>query len=398
MRVLSPSTTGAALALLALAQVAGGAAGCRPPRYEDHAPGQASFVRGGETLVEEGEPIPLLAVDGRLVTLEDFLRRVQALPEWDRRRVGSAPARELLLEGLQGALVLAAEAEAAGMDADPMVRAAVAAAEAEAAIEREAAEQHPPAVVTDEEIAAWYEARRFRYQRPASARLYLLVVETEDEAEALRLAARAEQNDLALGERATHFAALAAAHSVDEATRARGGDLGFLTADEARERFGEALATELVGNAENVGRILGPVGGDGVHALVFVAQQRVALDRDLEEVQAELRVELEDARRAEARAAWLAEARAEAGIEVDEAALALLRDPPGPTVAPVEPAPIEAYDEVSLDALLNPVYDLGALPVLYEPPAPEGSGEGTGAAEGSGEGTGVGEATGTGDP
>lgn len=97
--------------------------------------------------------------------------------------------------------------------------------------------------VSDRELADAFATRKDKLGTPERRRIGNIVVRTKEDAD--RLAA-----DLRDG---AAFASLARQHSIDEATRNKGGDLGSITRDQLQQRYGDAAF------AAEAGEVFGPV-------------------------------------------------------------------------------------------------------------------------------------------
>lgn len=95
--------------------------------------------------------------------------------------------------------------------------------------------------VSPSEVAKFYEENPDRFQQPEAVRLsHILIGVPQDAGEAQRKAARGRAADLAARARkGANFASLAKQHSQD-ASRDRGGDLGFVVRGQAQKPFEDA--------------------------------------------------------------------------------------------------------------------------------------------------------------
>ena len=152
--------------------------------------------------------------------------------------------------------------------------------------------------VTDEEIAEYFEQNRSSFDKPETVRASHILVETREEAESL----------LAQLEDGADFAALAAEHSLDEATRESGGDLGGFARGEMEEGFEEtAFGLEVGGTAIAETSY-------GFH-VVRVTDRTAAQEATLESARGEIVEYLTESKLADRVDAWIADREAEADIE-----------------------------------------------------------------------------------
>lgn len=145
--------------------------------------------------------------------------------------------------------------------------------------------------VTEEALQAAYDAR-FKDAAPQTEyNAAHILVETIEEAEALKA-------DLAAG---ADFADLAKAHSIDTGSGSIGGELGWFGLGMMVKPFEDAVV------AATVGEVTGPVQTDFGHHLILVRETRVAENPTLDQIRDELAAEIENAA-IEARVSELTEA------------------------------------------------------------------------------------------
>lgn len=135
------------------------------------------------------------------------------------------------------------------------------------------------AAVTDEALQSAYDAR---YKDAAPASEYNaahILVETVEEAEALKA-------ELSAG---ADFAELARAHSTDTGSGANGGDLGWFGVGTMVKPFEDAVVAAVVGE------VVGPVQSDFGQHLILVRETRNAAIPTLDDVRPDLVAEIETA-------------------------------------------------------------------------------------------------------
>jgi parvulin-like peptidyl-prolyl isomerase len=251
-------------------------------------------------------------------------------------RFATAEERRALLDEMVRERLLIAAARAAGYDRDPEIVAALERLMA-AKFDRDRLDEEPAAVeVSDEEIAAAYEADPERYTVPEQVRAGLIVLEVPAGASAERRAELRQQAETILAEvrdvdPARGFGDLARRYSADRASRYVGGVVGWLVrGDRYRwpaEVVEAAFALATAGDAAEVATAKGLY-------LVRLIERRPAALRPLADVADGIRRELLRRRYAARREAFFAGLRREIAVEVDAAAL----DEIGP---PAEPRPPE---------------------------------------------------------
>lgn len=210
-------SAGAIMALAACGQVSSDSDGGRKPRAKGDI---AAIVNGNEIYVED-------------VQLEAIAQgSVQAGQTLDVKDVKFTD----ILDDLIDQRLLALKAEAQNLDKDDQARHRLRSARerilGNILIENIVANQ-----VNETAITKLYEEQLRLLQLGDETRIRQIIVGTKEEAQAI-------VRDLNAGQ---DFATLAFARSRDNATRAEGGDLGYVTADNFDEPFASAIANTAVG-------------------------------------------------------------------------------------------------------------------------------------------------------
>lgn len=168
----------------------------------------------------------LAQVGADVITVEDFQQAMQ------RRPVGTdATARRALLDELIQTRALVQEAKARGYDRDPQMLASFERMLANKVRAEDETARAAQAEVTDAAIATHYQAHEKTFAIPAKIRAAMIFVEAPaaftKEKRAERRASLEAAREKAVADPA-QFAALSAEVSFDQATKHRGGDLGYL--------------------------------------------------------------------------------------------------------------------------------------------------------------------------
>lgn len=174
---------------------------------------------------EEVEGTVLVSVNGRIITLEDFNARVQALnaeikasPDIpDDQLIRTAEDKKRLLDGVIERELLIAEAIERGLDKDKELLKVIKALKEQMLVAELIELEKAKIEVTTKEIEDYYELFRDAFIVPGERRVSVIVVPTEAQAREL----------LILLLQGSDFAALARTHSTDESA-SRGGDIGFI--------------------------------------------------------------------------------------------------------------------------------------------------------------------------
>lgn len=258
----------------------------------------ALLVSGCGTKPQPTAGVILARVNGQAITQTDFDRRIEELPE-EFRDEARRRQRELL-EDLVLEELLYQEAQAHRLESRKAVQEAQAQAARRVLIGALVEEEVNDKVqVPDEELAQYYEGHREEFAIPKRYRASHILVKTEQEAQQLRAALKAEAD----------FADLARRHSTDT-SKTQGGDIGFFTAGELVPEFeGAALALEV---GQTSGIVKSPF---GYHLIKLTDRQEAAI-RTLEEVKPTIRRRLLTERRQQALDEFLTRIRGKGRIEI----------------------------------------------------------------------------------
>jgi peptidyl-prolyl cis-trans isomerase C len=184
----------------------------------------------------------------RAVLSGDLEDRVAAMPGYQRATFGltaDAIRRRVLDEVLVRDALLSLGAHAAKLDAQPAVARAIDRAVAGATVRAVRSGLGLATDISMDDVRAYYERNRARYDAPARYQVWRILCKTSDEATAVLDAAKADPSPKA-------FAQLARDHSQDKATALRSGNLGFLTADGTSSEPGLRVDPAIVRAAERV--------------------------------------------------------------------------------------------------------------------------------------------------
>jgi peptidyl-prolyl cis-trans isomerase C len=154
--------------------------------------------------------------------------------------------------------------------------------------------------VTDEEVAAYYQANRDQFDRPAQVRARQIVVSTEAEG----------QKVLGLLRQGKPFAEVAAEFSLSPDAQ-QGGDLGFFARGQMPPEFDD-IVFDLP-----VNRLSDLVKSDYGYHIFLVEEKRKAARLSKQEAAEEIRSTLEASKKEEHYLGWLQDMRARAVISVD---------------------------------------------------------------------------------
>lgn len=180
------------------------------PLGGDAKPEAADDARRAEVLVEG---------QGFKITVGDLEDQINKQPPPLRVRFREPEQKKGLLDSLVRIELLAAEAERRGFADNPAVQQTVKDGAVQTLVRTEIDDKITAASVPEKDVAAYYEAHPADFHRPEERRASQILVGSEAEANALM--SEAQKADM------RGFAELARKHSLDDASKLRGGDLSF---------------------------------------------------------------------------------------------------------------------------------------------------------------------------
>jgi peptidyl-prolyl cis-trans isomerase C len=270
--------------------------------------------------------------------VRDVERRLRAVPSFQLAAFGSTPTeirQRFVTEVMAPQVRLAQEAIRLGLERDPACRdqqTEVLREALERQVEANLAAQRP---VTDQEVRAYYEMNRARFETPRRIRIWRILV--DDEPLARRIIAEAQGKD-----GPARWSEHARSRSADRATSMRKGDLGFVWQDGRTDTPSVRVDPALYAAADRVrdGDLVDHPVREGSHlAVVWRRGSLAATARPIETVAPTIRRILAQARLREAVDGLVADLRSRHVSLVDEAPLAQLRLSPPQLGSPTHPAP-----------------------------------------------------------
>jgi len=303
------------------------------------------FVAGQRWTVEETPAPPdewLARVGGEYIIRDEFIDEME-------RRGGLRPGqyqdtgqrRSLLNEMIvRKSLVAAAREE--GFDERPEVARALDSILINRYQQSELQPLRESVEVEPEEIEAYFNARSDEYAVPARKRIAMIQIavspDAADEARS-RARTRAEQAANAieeLDEATLHFGAVAREFSDDQASRYRGGVVGWISEEPVRPRFDPVVA-DAATRLEQPGDTTGILEGEDGFYIVRLVQWEPRQERSLEQLAPGIRQVIRREKVSELQRSFLDERLSRANPEINEEMLAEI-EPLSEAEVP-EPAP-----------------------------------------------------------
>ncbi len=247
------------------------------------------FFVSGLAAAKEGDEI-LAEVGPYKLTRAEFEAKLETAPPQIKMILAHQPQlKKALVERWVEISLLSSAAKDAGLEKDPEVKARLDEVTkqilAQAYLEKKLLNQQR---VSEEEVKAYYEKHREKYQEPRAVRARHILIEVpqgatpEQEKEALKKAQRLRERIL----KGEDFAKLAQEYSADPGTKEKGGELGFFTQGQMVKEFEEA-AFRL-----KPGEISEPVRTPFGYHLIQVEEIKEAKQRSFAEVKDRVREDL----------------------------------------------------------------------------------------------------------
>jgi peptidyl-prolyl cis-trans isomerase C len=267
---------------------------------------------GNSGSVPESEVVA--RIDGQPITRADLDKRIADRSTFVRARYTAPEKRRELLDSVVRFEVLAREAESRGYDRDPEVLRF----RKQRAIERMLAQEVDAKLaalpLSLAELESYHRAHPEQFRQADAVRVdQILIADAGKAAEVAAAAKRLSPTD------AAGFRRLVAAHSEDQGSKARGGDLSFLQRGDGSvptEVVDAAFALAAKGN--EVGQIAGPIPSAQGHHIIRLTQRRAGFVRPFEEVEPLVRTRLLEERRRHQIEAMIADVRGRVKVEVFE--------------------------------------------------------------------------------
>lgn len=305
MHLGSRSSTCALLSVLAIAS-------CSKAADEDHAAPSSASSEAPQSASDRRAP--LAVVDGTTITVGDFQEQVNKQSPYLRPRYESLDKRKEFLTTMIRFELLAKEAKKRGYDSDPTVIRAMKQVMIQKLIEEEFEAKLSPDSIPEADLRAYFDAHKDDYNRPEEIRASAIVLTSAADAERVGKEAKGEAGASHKG-----FRDLVSKYSTDEHSKARGGDLQYLTRDS--DDFPKAIIDAVFG-MKRTGEVVGPIRTDKGFFILKQTGKKKALSKDFEEVRASIQNRLYRDKRTAAQRAFIEGLKAEAKIEINEENLA----------------------------------------------------------------------------
>jgi hypothetical protein len=251
-------------------------------------------------------------VDDHTITVGELSDALNRQNPYIRMRYASAERKKEYLKNLVRLEVLSAEAHRRGLHRDPDVQRRLKRVMVDRLMERLHKELVKFEDVSDEDARAYYDKKIDQYKQPAKVRVSQVVVPSEAAARKVMAEARKKPGDI------RHFAELVAKRSIDQASKARRGDLGYF------DREAQTIPAAVVEDAFAIAglwKLGGPVKVGDNWVVLLKTGERPAVDRTFDKEKDRIKNKIFNERRFKAVNDFVDQLQAKAKVEIDEANL-----------------------------------------------------------------------------
>lgn len=272
--------------------------------------------------------------------VDELPRRGEKVAAFSGGSIGADDAREVIpdggskeharaaVEALVRTRVLAARAEDAGLHLEPAFLQRYAEELAGRYVSERFEKPFEKKAPTDDEVKAFFEANKARLGRPERVRLAHVALDAPKADAAARAKRRGEALALAAELRRSRgdeyaFGRMAMSRSDDALSRGVGGELPFLTREEVALRLGSEVAEAAF--AATAGAVIeAPIETERGFQIVKVVSREQGREASWDELRDSIRARLTQERHDEAFRKFLAGVWEDAGVKIDDEALARL--------------------------------------------------------------------------
>lgn len=251
----------------------------------------------------------LATIGDTQITIGQLEEELNKQNPYVRMRFNSLERKKEFLKNMVRIEVLAKEAKRQNLEQDPEVQQRV----KRAMIDRMMEKMHASLVkieeISEQEIADYYEKNKASYFQPAKTRASMIVVKSKTEATKVIALAQKKPSD------AGYFMQLVKEYSIDEASKARRGDLEFFTKDATN--IPPALV-ELAFATKQMWAVAGPVPLKNGFAVIMKTGEMEEVKRTLEQEKDRIRNRLFNEKRVKAMEQYVETLQAKANIQINE--------------------------------------------------------------------------------
>lgn len=243
--------------------------------------GSQSLAQPASSEPNSADPV-IARVGSEVIRASDLERRLAGVPPWQLRTFGKTPdeiRRNMLERVLVREILFAQGAAAQKLSEQVEVQERIRGVYRSLMLGQVRGSAAKDSPVTEEEVKAYYEQNRSKFNSPMRLAIWRILVDSEADAKTLIELLKKDLTTKAWSD-------LAREKSVDQATGMRGGNLGFVAPDGTTSDPGVRVSPEIVAAASKVqdGELVGePVPEGKRFAIVWRRQSMKAVNRSLED-------------------------------------------------------------------------------------------------------------------
>ncbi len=260
-------------------------------------------------LTEEERGLVLATIDGRPITLGEFQDRLDKQSPYIRARYNSIERKKEFLDNLIRFELLALAAEKKGYASDPDVIRAMKQTMTQKLMKDEFESALKLEDITEEEMKKYYDEHKDEFHKPAQVRVSVILVKDKATADAAMAEVVAAGNDH------KKWRDLVTKYSIDEETKARGGDLRYFAKPEEGGTIDPKISTVSFA-LEKVGDVGPVVETPKGFYIVKLTGKRKELHRTFEQVKRSIAQRLFREKRTKAFEDYVAGLKASADIKI----------------------------------------------------------------------------------
>ncbi len=268
--------------------------------------------------------------NGVTITAPEFKARLDEQSPFIRQRFNTLDRKKEFLQNLVQFELLANEAQKSGMEKDPDVQYLVKRAMVQKYLQKKFADTEGAKSIPDAELQKFYDDHKDDYQKPAKQRLSVIVV--KDAAQAKKTAAAVKDAEK---KSPMAFATVARESSLDTASKAMGGDVGYKTKDDLEKAYGKALADAVAPLKDN--DEAGPVETTQGFVLAKVTGHQEEINRPFDQVKAQIASRLWSEKKKKEFDDFTKQLKEQANVKVNDAELEKVEVAPAPAGGPGMP-------------------------------------------------------------
>jgi hypothetical protein len=291
------------------------------PRSQDDAESESGLTpeQAAKVVAKVGE---------RTITVGDITDQINRLSPYIRRRWSAPEKRKEFLDNLIRVELLSQEADRLGLGKEsPEIDRVINQVMIRLMIKNDLEKEIIPSKVDEETLKKTYEEEKSKYQRPPQVRASHIVVKTKAEADKLIADLDANKNDN------RYFREQAKKLSVDDATKEKGGDLGYFSETGERNPEDDKIDAEVAKTAwalTAVGEISKtPIQTAAGFHVIKLTNKRPKLNRSFESVKRMIESRILREKRKEALDKFVEDLQSKANVEIFEENLAKVKVPMG---------------------------------------------------------------------